>query len=94
LLTAIFSGAFERGQKQQNSSLLSMVSAEGMPSASDINALGCQTILTARIDPQRVFPAVSNLPPIPQKKTRDEGGDLRAGNSCIPSTTPTPATGD
>jgi hypothetical protein len=38
-----------------------MVSAEGMPSANNINDLNCQTILTAHFDTQRIFPALSNL---------------------------------
>jgi hypothetical protein len=38
-----------------------MVSAEGMPSASNINGLNCQTTLTALVDPQRLFPALSTL---------------------------------
>jgi hypothetical protein len=37
------------------------VSAVGIPSCRNINDLNCQTILTERTDPQRVFPALSNL---------------------------------
>jgi hypothetical protein len=41
--------------------IFNLVSAEGMPSASNINGLNCQTDLKVHFDQQRVFPALSNL---------------------------------
>lgn len=40
---------------------MGMVSAEGTPSASIFNDLNCQPDVRAHFDPQRVFPALSNL---------------------------------
>jgi hypothetical protein len=41
--------------------LISLVSAEGMPSVSIFNNLNCQPNVKAHFEPQRVFPALSNL---------------------------------
>jgi hypothetical protein len=48
--------------------LISLVSAEGMPSTSIFNILNCQPNVKAHFDPQRVIPALSN--PIVE---RDDG---------------------
>jgi hypothetical protein len=71
-----------------------LVSAEGMPSASNINGLDCQTSLKARFDTQRVFPALSN-----HIIERDDGryqigavrmtARLQAISVAIPATTTT-----
>jgi len=74
-----------------------LVSAEGMPSASNINGLDCQTSLKARFDTQRVFPALSN-----HIIERDDGryqigavrmtARLQAISVAIPATTTTTTT--
>ena len=53
-----------------------LVSAEGMPSANNINGLNCQTSLNAHIDAQRVSPALSN--PIIQR----DDGKYQIGTGC------------
>jgi hypothetical protein len=50
-----------------------------MPSASNINDLDCQTSLTAHVDPQRVFPALSTL-----IVERDEAGIRPACAMMLP----------